>query len=113
MWLRPVRIEHTAYAFGRLGGVFIGIGKDGRPSSVMILHGLSARAALYVLRLLAEGSAARPDSVPSDPADPEPDFLPLDASPALWGWLCSAFGDACARLPLLPDEGNLLPTAAA
>jgi hypothetical protein len=112
--LRPVRDAGTTHVFGGRGGVYIGIGADGRPTSVMTFSGLSARAALHVLRLLAEGTtSASPGGIGKGASEPEPGFAPLDASPALWAWLCAALGDVCARLPAVDDEWLGLPTAAA
>jgi hypothetical protein len=117
LWLRPIRMTHVDHVFGDHPGILVGVGIDGRPSMVMLVHGLSARGALHLLRMLAEGSpavASRPQTTDASPSSTAaPDFLPLDASPELWAWLCTALGNVCARLPLLPDESNLLPTAAA
>ena len=94
--------------------MFIGIAADGRPVSVMTFSGLSARAALHVLRLLAEGTtSASPGGIGAGGSEPEPGFAPLDATPALWAWLCAALGDVCARLAPIDDEGLGFPTAAA
>ena len=114
LYLRPFRSAGTTLVFGGRGGVFIGIGRDGRPTSLMTFSGLSARAALHVLRLLAEGTtSASPGGLAEAALQPEPGFAPLDATPALWAWLCAALGDVCARLPLVDDEWLGLPTAAA
>jgi hypothetical protein len=107
-------MTHVEPMFGDHAAVFVGVGVDGRPSMVSLYHGLSARAALHLVRLLAKGTRteAAPRRTP-DAAPEELGFLPLDASPELLAWLLTALGDVCARLFVLPDESLLLPTAAA
>jgi hypothetical protein len=109
VWLRPVRMTHVERLFGDHGAIFVGVGEDGRPSMVSLYHGLSARAALHVVRLLAEGTRTEAEIHRPE----ELGFLPLGAQPALWAWLLTALGNVCARLVVLPDEDLRLPTAAA
>src|SRR5688572_24220489 len=114
VWLRPVRMTHVEPMFGEHAAVFVGVGIDGRPSMVSLYHGLSARAALHLVRLLAEGTRAGAEARRASDARPEElGFLPLEATPAQWAWLLTALGDVCSRLFVLPDESLLLPTAAA
>lgn len=115
LWLRPVRMTHVEQPFGAGAAVFVGIGIDGQPSMVMLAHGLSARGALQLMRLLAEGvtDSSCESSSGERLAFPPPVFSPLEASSALWAWACAALGEACARLPLVSDEVLVIPTAAA
>ena len=98
--LRDSKCPRTVILFRSHSGVVLCVGPDDRPSALFIAAGLSPRAALEVLHVLAVGC---------EPDDGQRTVLGLEASPRAWVAIRAALGRICARLTPFPDEALTLP----